>query len=78
MRRLLALLVRSGLVLAACGGGSVAATVDGTDIPRSRLDAMRPGRTAPTDEVVNDLSLLISTEILRNALADLGGEAPAD
>lgn len=76
MRRLLPLLVVSGLVLAACGGGSAVATVGDVDITRSQVDAMRPGRMAASQLVTEDLNRLITTEVLRQGLVDLGLEVP--
>ncbi len=76
MPRLVALLAALGLVLAACGGGSsaVAATVDGSEITVGQLDALRPGGAASTQQASNDLELLITTNIVRSGLDELGVE----
>lgn len=76
MSRLIALLVATVLVLAACGGGAgaVAATVNGTDITVGELDALRPGGAATPDQAATDLFLLISTDVVRSGLDELGVE----
>jgi parvulin-like peptidyl-prolyl isomerase len=80
MPRLVALLATLGLVLAACGGGSsaVAATVDGTEITVGQLDGLRPGGASSAPQAASDLELLITTEIVRSGLDELGVEVTDD
>lgn len=76
MPRLVVLFVALGLVLAACGGGSssVAATVDDTEITVGELDGLRPGGASSAQQAASDLELLITTDIVRSGLDELGVE----
>ena len=77
MKKLLALVVVGGLVLAACspGGGGVAATVDGTDITAAEVEDLIyvESGTIPKEQFAQFLAFAIQWDILASAAeADYG------
>lgn len=76
MKKLLTLVVAGAMLLAACGsGGGVAATVNGTDITVSDVDALidSDGATIPTEQFAQYLTAAIQFNIFFDAAeADFG------
>lgn len=79
MKKLLTLVVAGAALLAACGsGGGVAATVNGTDITVSDVDALidSGGATIPTEQFAQYLTAAIQFDIFFDAAeADFGVSA---
>lgn len=74
MKKLLSLVVFGAIVLAACGGGSgsVAATVDGTEVTVADIEALIDSEesTLPVDQFSQYLAFEIQWNILFNAAAE--------
>jgi parvulin-like peptidyl-prolyl isomerase len=81
MKKLVSLVVLGAMVLAACGGGSgtVAATVDGTEVTVGDVEALIDSEesTIPVDQFSQYLAFAIQWNILFNAAArDFGVSVP--
>lgn len=82
MKKLLTLVVAGAMLLAACGsGGGVAATVNGTDVTVSDVEALieSEGATIPTEQFAQYLTAAIQFNIFFDAAeADFGVTATDD
>jgi parvulin-like peptidyl-prolyl isomerase len=81
MKKLVSLVVLGAMILAACGGGSgtVAATVDGTEVTVGDVEALIDSEesTIPVDQFSQYLAFAIQWNILFNAAArDFGVSVP--
>ena len=74
MRKLVVLLLSLALLAAACsGGGEIVATVNGTEITLSEVEALRVGtETVPREEFADLLNQLIIEEVVRQGAGELG------
>ncbi len=75
MKKLVVGLVVLAFLAGACGSGSVVATVDGTDIPLSQVEALRPessGAVAQKDFGDDLLNTIIEVVVVSRAASEFG------